>query len=86
MILFIGMVFTPSTVSKVEQSPMSTLGGDILYVGGSGEGNYTRIIDAIADAESGLGYLEVEMPVDSESIFVDSQQIDYLNFIRKLML
>ena len=47
------MVFTPSTVSKVEQSSISTLGGDILYVGGGGPGNYSKIQDAIDDASNG---------------------------------
>jgi len=53
IILFISMVLIPSTVSKVEQSSISTLGGDILYVGGGGPGNYSRIQDAIDDANPG---------------------------------
>jgi len=53
IILFIGMVFTPSTASKIEQSSISTLGGDILYVGGDGPGNYTSIQAAINDANPG---------------------------------
>jgi parallel beta-helix repeat protein len=47
------MIFTPSTVSKIEHSSLSTIGGDILYVGGNGEGNYTHIQDAIDDANNG---------------------------------
>jgi parallel beta-helix repeat protein len=47
------MVSTPSIVGKVEQFPMSSFGGDILYVGGSGEGNYTKIQDAIDNASGG---------------------------------
>ena len=47
------MIFTPSIASKIEQSSISTLDGDILYVGGSGEGNYSRIQDAIDNASNG---------------------------------
>jgi nitrous oxidase accessory protein NosD len=46
------MVLTPSAMSEVEQSSID-LGGDILYVGGGGEGNYTRIQDAIDNASNG---------------------------------
>ena len=53
IILFIGMIYTPSISSKVEQSSMSTLGGDTLYVGGNGPGNYTKIQDAIDNANEG---------------------------------
>lgn len=35
VILFLGVAFASSTASKVEQSSMSPLGEDILYVGGS---------------------------------------------------
>jgi len=51
--LFLGLAFAPSISSRTEQSSMSILGGDILYVGGSGEGNYSRIQDAIDNASDG---------------------------------
>jgi nitrous oxidase accessory protein NosD len=52
IILFFGMMFASSALSKVEQSSIG-LGGDTLYVGGSGEGNYTKIQDAIDNASYG---------------------------------
>jgi parallel beta-helix repeat protein len=53
IILFIGMVFTSTIRGSIEQSSISTLNGDVLYVGGSGEGNYTKIQDAIDNASDG---------------------------------
>ena len=48
------MSVTPSVaVDNIEQSSMPISNGKTLYVGGSGEGNYTRIQDAIDDANSG---------------------------------
>jgi parallel beta-helix repeat protein len=52
-ILFLGVALAPSIASKMEQSSMPTLGGDIFYVGGSGEGNYSKIQDAIDNASDG---------------------------------
>ena len=53
IILFLGVAFAPSIASGVEKSLISPLGGDILYVGGSGEGNYTKIQDAIDNSSHG---------------------------------
>jgi nitrous oxidase accessory protein len=52
--LFICMSITPSTaVDNVKKSSTSVSSGNILYVGGNGTGNYTRIQDAIDNASDG---------------------------------
>lgn len=54
IVLFIGVSSSPSFgAGIVEKSCMSTSDGNILYVGGSGLGNYTRIQDAIDNASDG---------------------------------
>ena len=54
IVLFIGMGVSPSTGNTiVKKSSISTTNGNILYVGGSGPGNYTKIQDAIDDASDG---------------------------------
>ncbi|HEC77399.1 MAG TPA: hypothetical protein ENI33_09140 [Thermoplasmatales archaeon] len=56
MFLFVGTSIVPRignmTIEKDTISAIN-LGGNILYVGGSGEGNYTKIQDAIDDANNG---------------------------------
>ena len=52
--LFTGMSITPSiAVDTVKISSIPISNGKTLYVGGSGEGNYTKIQDAIDDASDG---------------------------------
>ena len=52
--VFIGVSIIPSTgISTDKKSNAPTPLGDTLYVGGDGPGNYTRIQDAIDDAEDG---------------------------------
>ena len=54
IILFICMCINPSfAVDNIKKSSMSVSSGNILYVGGSGPGNYTRIQDAIDNASVG---------------------------------
>ena len=54
MLLFIGMTISSATEINLEkQSSVITLGGNILYVGGNGTGNYSKIQDAINDSENG---------------------------------
>ncbi|UCF12191.1 MAG: right-handed parallel beta-helix repeat-containing protein [Thermoplasmatales archaeon] len=54
MLLFIGTTISSATeINVVEQSKVVTLGGNILYVGGNGTGNYSKIQDAINDSENG---------------------------------
>ena len=54
MLLFLGMTISSSTglyLEKQSIKPLST--GNILYVGGNGTGNYSKIQDAINDASNG---------------------------------
>ncbi len=54
MLLFLGMTISSSTglyLDKQSIKPMSF--GNILYVGGSGSGNYSKIQDAIDNASDG---------------------------------
>jgi len=54
MLLFLGMTISSSTGLYVEKQPIKPLSfGNILYVGGSGPGNYSKIQDAIDDASDG---------------------------------
>lgn len=55
VILFFGMNIIPSYAGNVsiERSPIQTINGTILYVGGTGPDNYTKIQDAIEDASDG---------------------------------
>jgi len=54
ILLFICMSITPSSaVDNVKKSSMPISNGNILYVGGSGPDNYTRIQDAIDNASDG---------------------------------
>ena len=52
ILLLIG-VSIPSTGIVVKKSSTTSSDGNILYVGGSGEGNYSKIQDAIDDAIEG---------------------------------
>jgi len=52
--LFLGVVIAPLIQSTViEKSTIPISNGKTLYVGGSGEGNYTRIQDAIDNTSNG---------------------------------
>ena len=54
ILLFIGMSVIPSTgTNVVEKSSAVSFDGNILYVGGSGPGNYSTIQEAINDANNG---------------------------------
>ncbi len=54
VLLFLSVSVIPSTgTTDVRQITMPTAKGDTLYVGGSGEGNYTKIQDAIDNATDG---------------------------------
>ncbi len=52
--LFVGMNFTSSSGVQINYQIIKSFDkGDILYVGGSGEGNYTKIQDAVDNASDG---------------------------------
>ncbi len=53
IVLFLGVAIAPSINANVKQITMSTNSGNILYVGGNGTGNYSKIQDAIDDASDG---------------------------------
>ncbi|MHA1376567.1 MAG: hypothetical protein ACTSR7_19990, partial [Promethearchaeota archaeon] len=54
IVLFLGLAIAPSTgITDVKQIVLPTTSGDTLYVGGNGTGNYTKIQDAIDDANPG---------------------------------
>jgi len=52
ILLFIGTCIIPAIAQETEK-PLPTTRGNWLYVGGSGPGNYTKIQDAIDDANDG---------------------------------
>jgi len=53
-ILFLGTCITPSVAIYNEKKSSKLIStGNTLYVGGSGEGNYSSIQDAIDDASDG---------------------------------
>jgi parallel beta-helix repeat protein len=64
-VLLIGTVLTVAGSTMVDKGSFS-LDGNTLYVGGSGEGNYTKIQDAIDDA------------VDGDTVFVFDDSSPYL--------
>jgi len=54
MLLFLGMTISSSTGLIVEKQSIKPLSsGNILYVGGSGPGNYSKIQDAIDNSSDG---------------------------------
>jgi parallel beta-helix repeat protein len=71
-LLFI-VSFTSISGNQINNPIIQTSGrGDILYVGGSGEGNYTKIQDAINDASDG----DTVFVFDDSSPYYESIQID----------
>jgi len=76
IVLFVGAGVIPSmggtVVEKTSKKPISD--GNTLYVGGSGEGNYTSIQDAIDDAYDGdTVFVYGESSPYYENIEVDKQ-------------
>jgi len=54
ILLFVSISFNQSTaIYNVKKSSITISNGNILYVGGSGEGNYSKIQDAIDNATNG---------------------------------
>ncbi|KYK20374.1 hypothetical protein AYK24_03800 [Thermoplasmatales archaeon SG8-52-4] len=53
-LLFFGMIIFPSSGIQIDNKPIiKSDGGNILYVGGNGSGNYSKIQDAIDNASDG---------------------------------
>jgi len=52
ILLFIGTAIIPSTAQDVEKPSLPTSRGNWLYVGGSGPGNYSKIIYALENAST----------------------------------
>jgi len=53
IVLFLLMNISSSGFNLEKQSTIATLGGNTLYVGGSGAGNYSTIQDAVDNASNG---------------------------------
>ena len=51
--LFIGLSIFTTTAQKEKEAFLSTSNGNWLYVGGNGPGNYSKIQEAIDDAQKG---------------------------------
>jgi len=73
ILLFIGMCVVPSTaVTELKDVSTVSFDGNILYVGGSGAGNYTKIQDAIDNATDGdTVFVYNESSPYNESIVID---------------
>ena len=65
IILFLGMSIISSTANTIEKTFIPSGKGKTLYVGGTGDGNYTKIQDAINDA------------VDGDTVFVYDDSSPY---------
>ena len=85
VVLFVGMSIVPSSaninkinsVTKDESTLTPLTSGNTLYVGGSGEGNYSRIQDAIDNASNG----------DTVFVFDDSSPYyENVNILRSIDL
>jgi len=79
IVLFVVISVFPSTGRQaVKQSSISTLDGNISYVGGSGPGNYTRIQDAIDNASDG----DTVFVYDESSPYYENVVVDkFINLI-----
>jgi len=69
IVLFIGMGIIPSNAAVSTKSSILSFDGNILYVGGSGPGNYSQIRDAIEDA------------YDGDTIFVYDDSSPYIEYM-----
>jgi len=73
IILFVYLCITPSlAVDNVKKTSVPVSDGNILYVGGSGPGNYTTIQSAINDANNG----DAVFVYDDSSPYLENLQIN----------
>ena len=68
-VLLVGTVYTATGTIIVNKNSLSPIGGITLYVGGTGEGNYTLIQDAINDS------------VDGDTVYVYNDSSPYFEFV-----
>jgi len=73
IVLFVGMSFTSISGNQINNKVIkSSNKGNILYVGGSGEGNYSKIQDAIDNASDG----DTVFVYDDSSPYNDEVKVD----------
>jgi parallel beta-helix repeat protein len=76
IILFLGVVINPA-IAINQNNPIPIFYGNILYVGGTGEGNYSKIQDAINDASDG----------DTVYVYDDSSPyIEHLTIMKSIII
>ena len=68
--LLVGTILPVSGTLIIDKTTSSNISGNTLYVGGSGEGNYTKIQDAINDA------------VDGDTVFVYDESSPYYEHVK----
>jgi len=72
-ILFLGTCVTPSVaINNIKKSSLPIGSGNILYVGGTGEGNYTTIQDAIDNAS----YCDTVFVYDDSAPYFENVRIN----------
>jgi len=77
ILLFVFMSITPSiAIDNVEKSSMP-ISGNTLYVGGSGPGNYSKIMDAVENATDGdtVFVYDDSSPYEDESLNINKSII-----------
>jgi len=75
--LFVGMNNNISTADDIKESSKVLSDGNILYVGGSGPGNYSKIMDAVENATDGdtVFVYDDSSPYEDESLNIDKSII-----------
>lgn len=72
MLIFLGVTISSSGFNLEKQSTVATFDGNTLYVGGSGEGNYSKIQDAINAA----WYGDTVFVYDDSSPYYENLEVD----------
>jgi len=70
IVLFLGVAFSPSINANIKQITTPAKSGNTLYVGGSGEGNYTKIQDSIdlADDKISNKFIPQKISIDNQTL------------------